>query len=113
MVGDEPVGGAWALGNSYVPMPLASGGRLTLTNDGPDLVASVGYHVECDRPASLTNDVGRFHASWNRQNPTPRRRESYQQDDAREIQSIFTSLQPCALQNFSAFVTSLSHASGG
>jgi hypothetical protein len=51
-------------------MPYAKGARLTLTNEGPEPVAAVWYHIEYERMGALPADLGRFHATWNRVNPT-------------------------------------------
>ncbi|MBI2994495.1 MAG: DUF2961 domain-containing protein [Gammaproteobacteria bacterium] len=67
--GDFGVLGTYGF-NSYFPMPYANGARLTLTNEGPDPVAAVWYHIEYERMDALPEGLGRFHASWNRENPT-------------------------------------------
>jgi hypothetical protein len=55
--------------NSYFPMPFADGARLTLTNEGA-MPAGVWYHIDYEKLDKLDGDVGRFHAQWNRENPT-------------------------------------------
>lgn len=67
--GDLGVFGTFGF-NSYFPMPFASGARLTLTNEGSEPVYAVWYHVEFEKLRSIPRDLGRFHASWNRENPT-------------------------------------------
>jgi len=67
--GDLGVFGTYGF-NSYFPMPYADGARLTLTNEGPDPVAAVWYHIEYERMDALPAGLGRFHAAWNRENPT-------------------------------------------
>jgi len=67
--GDLGVFGTFGF-NSYFPMPFANGARLTLTNDGADPVIAVWYHVDYEKVHALANDTGRFHAVWNRENPT-------------------------------------------
>jgi hypothetical protein len=67
--GDLGVFGTFGF-NSYFPMPYASGARLTLTNEGKDPVLAVWYHIEYENMASIPDDLGRFHASWHRENPT-------------------------------------------
>ena len=67
--GDLGVFGTYGF-NSYFPMPYARGARITLTNDGPEPVAAVWYHIEYERVKSLPRDFGRFHASWHRVSPT-------------------------------------------
>lgn len=67
--GDLGVFGTYGF-NSYFPMPYAKGARLILTNEGADPVPAVWYHVEYEQLATLPADLGRFHASWHRENPT-------------------------------------------
>ena len=67
--GDLGVFGTYGF-NSYFPMPYANGARLTLTNEGPEPVAAVWYHIEYERMPELPAGLGRFHATWNRENPT-------------------------------------------
>jgi hypothetical protein len=67
--GDFGVFGTYGF-NSYFPMPYARGARFTLTNEGPEPVAAVWYHIEYERMAALPAGLGRFHATWNRENPT-------------------------------------------
>jgi hypothetical protein len=67
--GDLGVFGTYGF-NSYFPMPYANGARLTLTNEGPEPVAAVWYHIEYERMTALPAGLGRFHASWHRENPT-------------------------------------------
>ncbi len=57
--------------NSYFPMPFSHGARLTLTNDGETDVGAVWYHIDYEAMGSLEPNIGRFHAQWRRQNPTP------------------------------------------
>ena len=67
--GDLGVFGTYGF-NSYFPMPYAKGARFTLTNEGPDPVAAVWYHIEYERMSALPAGLGRFHAAWKRENPT-------------------------------------------
>jgi hypothetical protein len=67
--GDLGVFGTYGF-NNYFPMPYADGARITLTNEGIDPVRAVWYHIEYERMDALPPDLGRFHASWNRENPT-------------------------------------------
>lgn len=67
--GDLGVFGVFGF-NSYFPMPFANGARLTLTNEGKDLLPAVWFHIEYEKMASIPADLGRFHASWNRESPT-------------------------------------------
>ncbi len=56
--------------NSYFPMPFEKGARLTLTNEGPDRVRAVWYHIDYEELRHIDEDLGRFHAQWRRENPT-------------------------------------------
>ena len=56
--------------NSYFPLPYADGARLTLTNEGTDPVVAVWYHIEYEKMKELPDGLGRFHATWNRENKT-------------------------------------------
>ena len=56
--------------NSYFPMPFENGARVTLTNEGPDTVGAVWYHVDYEKLRGVGKDAGRFHAQWHRENPT-------------------------------------------
>lgn len=67
--GDLGVLGTYGF-NSYFPMPFAEGARLTLSNEGNEPVTAVWYHVEYEKLEALPDDLGRFHASWNRQRET-------------------------------------------
>jgi hypothetical protein len=67
--GDFGVLGTYGF-NSYFPMPYARGARFTLSNEGTDAVGAVWYHIEYERMRSLPRGLGRFHASWHRENPT-------------------------------------------
>jgi len=67
--GDLGVFGTFGF-NSYFPMPFADGARLTLSNEGTEPVPAVWYHIEYETMDKLPEHLGRFHASWNRVNPT-------------------------------------------
>jgi len=67
--GDVGVFGTFGF-NSYFPMPFADGARLTLTNEGAEAIPAVWYHVEFEKMKKLPQDLGRFHATWNRVNRT-------------------------------------------
>jgi len=51
-------------------MPFAKGARITLSNEGAEPVIAVWYQLEYEKMKKLPPDLGRFHASWNRVNPT-------------------------------------------
>lgn len=67
--GDMGIFGTFGF-NSYFPMPYLHGARLTLTNEGKDPVAAIWYQVDYEEMSSLPRNLGRFHASWHRVNPT-------------------------------------------
>jgi hypothetical protein len=77
--GDLGVFGTYGF-NSYFPMPYANGARFTLTNEGPDPVGAVWYHIEYERMSALPEGLGRFHAAWHRE--IPRRRSARSSTDA-------------------------------
>lgn len=58
--------------NCYFPMPFSNGARIELTNEG-DTGIAVWVHVDhelYDRTPAWMARAGRFHASFNRRNPT-------------------------------------------
>ena len=67
--GDLGVFGTYGF-NSYFPMPFSNGARLTLSNEGDEPVVAVWYQLEFEKMTELPKNSGRFHASWNRENPT-------------------------------------------
>lgn len=67
--GDMGIFGTFGF-NSYFPMPFADGAHLTLTNEGTDPVVAVWYQIDYEKMETLPDNLGRFHASWNRENPT-------------------------------------------
>ena len=56
--------------NCWWPMPYSDGARITLENQGDMEVASFYYYVDYEEYDKLEPGMGRFHATWNRQNPT-------------------------------------------
>jgi hypothetical protein len=58
---------------SYLPMPFASGARITLENDGGMKDLIVWYHFDYERypDGKLPPHTGRFHAQWRRVPRTP------------------------------------------
>lgn len=67
--GDLGVFGTFGF-NSYFPMPYAKGARLTLENQGDEAVPAVWFQIEYEKMDALPPATGRFHAAWNRENPT-------------------------------------------
>ncbi len=55
--------------NAYFPMPFATAGRLTLTNEGPAPTRSLYFAVDYVTLPNLPNDLGRFHAQFRQAAP--------------------------------------------
>lgn len=56
--------------NSYFPMPFATGARIQIVNQSEEKIDNLFYHIDYDKHHTLPpDDMGRFHASWNRENP--------------------------------------------
>lgn len=56
--------------NCYFPMPFANGARITITNDGTVDCRAFYFYVDYEAYDRLEDGLGRFHAWWNRENPT-------------------------------------------
>lgn len=55
----------------YFPMPFSNGAKVVLYNDGPEpYIHDVAYNVEVLKDNSFVNNKSRFHAFYNRSNPT-------------------------------------------
>lgn len=55
----------------YFPMPFSNGARITLYNDSEEsYVRDVAYNFDCVKDEAYSADRSRFHAVWNRSNPT-------------------------------------------
>lgn len=55
----------------YFPMPFSDGARITLYNDSEEYYArDVAYNFDCVKDDSYAGNKSRFHAVWNRSNPT-------------------------------------------
>jgi hypothetical protein len=52
--------------NCYFEMPFGSGARITITNDGAQVVPNLYFHVDYQQypDARRVADKGRFHAQW-------------------------------------------------
>ncbi len=52
--------------NCYFEMPFGNGARVTLSNDGPQDVPNLYFHIDYQelRGARAAADKGRFHAQW-------------------------------------------------
>jgi hypothetical protein len=55
--------------NCWFPMPFARGARFEVENQGASTVIFY-YYVDYEEYAELDPELGRFHAWWNRRNPT-------------------------------------------
>jgi D-arabinan exo alpha-(1,3)/(1,5)-arabinofuranosidase (non-reducing end) len=68
---DRSTQSSWGF-NCYLPMPFEKGVRIEIENQS-GLTGSLWYHIDYevyDQDNNLTEDVGRLHAIWNRENPT-------------------------------------------
>ena len=56
--------------NSFFHMPFASRARFELTSECTAEAMAFYYYIDYDAFGELEPGLGRFHASWNRENPT-------------------------------------------
>ncbi|GAB2987522.1 MAG TPA: glycoside hydrolase family 172 protein [Promicromonospora sp.] len=56
--------------NSFFHMPFATRARFELTSECESEAMAFYYYIDYDAFAELEPGLGRFHASWNRENPT-------------------------------------------
>lgn len=56
--------------NSYFHMPFADGARFEITNESSELVMWFYFYIDYEAFDELEEGIGRFHASWRRENPT-------------------------------------------
>lgn len=64
-----PVGGRALV--SYFPMPFGNGARVEVENQSDQPVDSFYYYIDYEEHSSVGDDVGRFHAWWNRELTDP------------------------------------------
>jgi hypothetical protein len=57
--------------NSFFHMPFATEARVEVTSECQAEAMRFYYYVDYDAFDELEDGLGRFHACWNRQNPTP------------------------------------------
>ena len=57
--------------NCYFPMPFGKGAKLTVENQSDLPIDSFYYYVDYEEHPSIGDDVGRFHAWWNREITVP------------------------------------------
>jgi hypothetical protein len=58
--------------NCYFPMPFADGAKIQLINESEEKIENLFYYVDYesyDSKEQIPDDLGRFHATWNRENP--------------------------------------------
>lgn len=57
--------------NSYWPMPFGTSARIQIVNEADEPIENLFYYVDYELyKDGLPEDMGRFHAVWNRENPT-------------------------------------------
>lgn len=56
--------------NSFFHMPFADGARFEITNESSELVLWFYFYIDYEAFDELEEGLGRFHASWRRENPT-------------------------------------------
>jgi len=56
--------------NCFFPMPFSKGARIEVTNEGSVEVRAFYYYVDYEEHDTVSDDLGRFHAQWRRENPT-------------------------------------------
>ena len=58
--------------NCWFQMPFADGARIELVSESEQREIWVYYDIDYDEFDHPEDGLGRFHAQWNRWNPTPR-----------------------------------------
>ena len=56
--------------NCWWPMPFSAGARFEVENQCDTDVEAFYYYIDYEEHDGLDEDLGRFHAAWNRENPT-------------------------------------------
>ena len=51
-------------------MPFAKGARVEITNECDTEIGSFYYYIDYEEHVAIPENLGRFHAWWNRENPT-------------------------------------------
>lgn len=57
--------------NCYFPMPFAQGARIEVENQSAQEIRAFYFYVDFEQVPTLAEDLGRFHAWWNRELTTP------------------------------------------
>lgn len=56
--------------NCWWPMPYSDGAKLTIENQGNQEVTAFYFYIDYEEWKNSDEGLGRFHAVWNRENPT-------------------------------------------
>lgn len=57
--------------NSYWPMPFEKGARIQIVNEAEEPIQNLFFYIDYELyDDGLPANLGRFHAAWNRENPT-------------------------------------------
>lgn len=57
--------------NCYFPMPFAEGALITVENQSSEPIDAFYYYIDYEKHKSLSPELGRFHAFWNRELTEP------------------------------------------
>lgn len=57
--------------NCFFPMPFANGARIEIENESDQAVGALYYYVDYQEQAHISDEIGRFHAWWNRELTEP------------------------------------------
>lgn len=55
--------------NTFFPMPFRESARITVTNEGEENINAFYYNIDYERHASLSDDIGYFHAQYRQAAP--------------------------------------------
>lgn len=56
--------------NCFFPMPFHKNARITITNESEKPILSFYYYIDYEEHTYISKEMGHFHASWRRENPT-------------------------------------------
>lgn len=82
--------------NCWWPMPYSTGARIEVENQGDMEVQNLYYYVDYEEHDSLGEGLGRFHAFWNRENPT----EGVRPDDMENEEWLFQGKNKSGEENY-------------
>jgi len=57
--------------NCYFPMPFSDGALITVENQSEERIDAFYYYIDYEKHDSISPDLGRFHAFWNRELTEP------------------------------------------